>query len=148
MSKLKEAANNPKSMWVSMAAIAAAVLAGIGEGRTLSDSLSQFATTSEASHYEAIVDLRQKMDYLFGKIVELDKRTTTVMAPGPAQPAPPDAGSTEPTDVVESDAAPTATPSPPEGPKPAKPSAQQPPFQCDEYGNIEWAPIQRPKLGE
>jgi len=92
MGSVKGVASHPVSTW---SAIAAAVIA-IATAWTDHQETKKYTESFEEGHYEALVDLRKKVDYLFGKFVEVDIEVAALRAsgavvrpPGPAQPSPP-----------------------------------------------------------
>jgi len=101
-----------------------------------------FAMSFEGGHYEAIVDLRSKVDFLFTKVVACEE---AVRPPGPAQESPPDpdAGSTS---TVDASTSPDAK-SDPVKPVPEEtsliPVQQVVPFDLDDLGRPKWKPVKR-----
>lgn len=130
--KALEFANHPGSLWAGIAFVVATAISAWQGGNTA----MTYAVETESSHFEALMDLRDKVTALHSTVMEHDKTleelTDLATAPGgPSQPAPPDAGATDAgtaPDVVE-------PPPPPEPKKKAIP--------LDDKGHIKWSPIQR-----
>ena len=96
------------------------------------ESLESFTKTSESSSYQAIMDLREKMDWIHTRVKSNEKTLAvlTTTPGGPSQETPP---STAP--PVEGEE------------KPEKADEKEEPtpsIPLKEDGTIEWDPIQRP----
>jgi hypothetical protein len=113
-------------------------------GQEQFDGTVEKVAAFEDGQYEAIVDLRRKVDFLFRRVLELES-TNPVKPPGPSHvfspPAPSDAG-IEPdadADVVEQpDFLP---PSPPKKELVPQPRKEKP--VVDEYGMPVWEPLNK-----
>jgi len=138
MSALKNAAAHPGSLWVTIIAAIGAVLAGYTENKTVVDSVDAFCHASESSSYQALTDLRDKVDWIHSRVATNEKRLDFATSPpgGPAQTPPPDTA--VPDEKAE------------EGEKPEKPEKVEPaeekkePMPLKEDGTIDWTPIERP----
>jgi len=139
---LARKANNPGSVWATIAFIAAAAITAWQDG----GNALRFSVETEASHYDAITDLRVKVDAIHELVQEHDKTIDELAdmatAPGgPAQPAPPsaDAGATEPSAADAGTADDAGATAKPEAMPEAKPKKHQ-------QDRIKWSPIQRPSV--
>ena len=66
---LARKANNPGSVWATIAFIAAAAITAWQDG----GNALRFSVETEASHYDAITDLRVKVDAIHELVQEHDK---------------------------------------------------------------------------
>ena len=129
---VKTMASHPGSIWLTLLAAVAAVLTGLGDNKGAVESIDSFTKTSESSSYQAIMDLRDKVDWIHTRVKNNEKTlaalTTTPGGPGqetPPSTAPPVEGEAKPEQADEE----------------KEPAAVVP---LKEDGTIEWAPIQRP----
>ena len=143
--KIQQAAAHPGSIWATVGAIAVAMITAWSDSGQVREHLADFTYKTEESHYAAIVDLRKKVDFLHGRLVEVEMSVKAVPTTPPVLIRPP--GPTqEPPPVAEVDAGPTDEPDAGEaldedvqGPEAASetPSPSM-------YQQLEWAPINRP----
>ena len=137
MTKAKQALTHPASSWAAIIASALAIYGAKQDG----EEINRFSHGFEAGHYEAIMDLRKKVDYLFGRVMEIEE-TKHHPPGGPSQPAPPDAGPTDAGATESSDAEAPAEQPPEE--KPVQDVEPVPvPFQTYGEERIKWKPIKR-----
>lgn len=129
---VKTMVSHPGSIWLTLLAAVAAVFTGYVENKGAVDSLESFTKTSESSSYQALLDLREKVDWIHTRVKGNEKAlaalTTTPGGPGqetPPSTAPPVEGEEKPEKADEK-----------EEPAPSVP--------LKEDGSIEWPPIQRP----
>lgn len=90
MQSVKNVVSHPASTWSAIAAAAIAIVTAWGDHQETKKQTEAF----EGGHYEAIIDLRRKVDYLFGKFVEMDHtvsgiKVSAIKPPGPPSMAPP-----------------------------------------------------------
>ena len=135
MSALKNAAAHPGSLWVTIIAAIGAVLAGYTENKTVVDSVDAFCHASESSSYQALTDLRDKVDWIHSRVTANEKKLDFATSPpgGPAQTPPPD--TTGGDEEVEESEKPEEV---------APPEEEKAPIPLKDDGTIDWAPIERP----
>lgn len=135
MSAIKNAATHPGSIWVTLIAAAGAILSGYADNKTTVESIDSFCHQSENSSYQALTDLRDKVDWIHTRVKVNEQRLAFATSPpgGPAQAPPPDPA--VPDEKAE------------EGEKPEKvepTEEKKEPVPLKEDGTIDWAPIERP----
>ena len=132
---IKDAASHPGSLWVTLIAAAGAILSGYADNKTTVESIDSFCHQSENSSYQALTDLRDKLDWIHTRVKANEQRLDFATSPpgGPAQAPPPDTtGGDEVTEETEK----------PEKVEPVEEKKE--PVQLKEDGTIDWAPIERP----
>ena len=145
--KVKQVVAHPGSVWATIGAVAIAMITSWSDSGSVRERIADFAYETESSHYEAILDLRKKVDFLHTRLIEFEmsvKGNEVVRPPGPAEEPPPraeaDAGSTE---------APDATPSPPDASAtPESKPEELEPEPVQKKLNFNWKTINRPKKPE
>tara|TARA_Y100000593_G_scaffold54680_3_gene102238 strand:+ start:9715 stop:10149 length:435 start_codon:yes stop_codon:yes gene_type:complete len=132
---IKDVASNPGPIWVTLLAAVGAILTGYSENKTATESIGVFCQQAEDSSYQALVDLRDKVNWIHMRVKTNEERLAFVSSPpgGPAQEEPP-----APSESDESGEKPEEVP-PNEKKEPADKSV---PLKDD--GTIDWAPIKRP----
>lgn len=135
---IKSAASHPGSLWITMLAAIGAALAGYTQNTEVVRSVDAFCHASENSSYQALVDLREKVDWIHSRVTANEEKLAFATSPpgGPAQPFPPDttgSNESEPEPVDEKEVAPAE-----------KEAAEEKVVPLKKNGAIDWAPIKRP----
>lgn len=135
---VKKAAGHPSTIWVTLLAAVGAMLTGYAENRNAVGTVGAFCHESESGSYQALVDLRDKMDWIHSRVTTNEKKLAFATSPpgGPAQEVPPD-----PSETTEK----AKEGEKPEEVAPVEEKKVEPKsVPLKEDGEIDWAPIERP----
>ena len=78
---IKSAASHPGSLWITMLAAIGAALAGYTQNTEVVRSVDAFCHASENSSYQALVDLREKVDWIHSRVTANEEKLAFATSP-------------------------------------------------------------------